>query len=196
MRARFSAPAHFDPSYSLLGRMLRKRISDRKRAGAHFVVATSVLVMAMVVAQFFAWSYLEPAVMADPGGEAATAFWIGQIAAVLLLTFGAVTGRAPKLQVTLEGGRLDAVQGSRSATVPLSEIEEILPVSAVQFHREYLPFADVRAFNGRSPKAWVVIRTAQGALGIGLPASDYEEFCGALREGAARAPAKPATRAV
>ena len=196
MRTRFSAPAQFDPSYSMLGRMLRRRIPDRKRAGAHFVVASSVLVLVLVVVQFFAWSYLEPTVMADPGGVAATAFWIGQIAAVLLLVFGAVLGRAPKLVVTLSGRHLDAVQGSRAARVPLSEIEEILPVSAVQFHREYLPFADVRAFTCRAPKAVMVIRTSEGALGIGLPESEHKELCRALRKSAARAPGKTAALAV
>ena len=68
-----------------------------------------------------------------------------------------------------------------------AEIEEVLSVNAVQFHRQYLPFADVQAFTCRAPKAWVVVKTLRGVLGIGLPASECKDLCSTLRESAERA---------
>ena len=188
IRARFCGPARFDPSYSILGRMLRRMVIDRKRAGAYFVVASAVLVLAVVVAQFFAWSFLEPALSADPGGNAATVFWTGQIAAVLLLLFGVVLGRAPQLVVTLHQLHLAVRQGGREATVALSEIDTVRTVTSLQFHREYWPFADVRAFICGTPPLVVVVETPRGVLGIGLPASEHKELCSALRESVSEAP--------
>lgn len=192
----FCGPARFDPSYSILGRLLRSRVSDRNRAGAYFVVASAVLVLATVVAQFFAWSFLEPALSADPGGNAATAFWVVQIAAVLLLIFGVVLGRAPQLVVTLHQHHLVVRQGSREATAALSEIETVRRVTALQFHREYRPFADVRAFICGTPPLVMVVETPRGVLGIGLPASEHKELFSALRDCVAKAPGNTATVAV
>ncbi len=196
IRARFCGPARFDPSYSILGRMLRRMVIDRKRAGAYFVVASAVLVLAMVVAQFFAWSYLEPTLSADPGGNAATAFWVAQIAAVLLLIFGMGLGRAPQVVVTLHQHHLAVRQGSRKASVALTEIAAVRRVTALQFHREYWPFADARAFICGTPPLVVVVETPRGVLGIGLPASEHKELCSALRDSVAKASGNTATVAV
>ena len=181
-RSTLRAPARFNPGYSILGRALRKRMLDARQAGTCFLIVLSSLVLVLAAAQFLAWTYLEPAIAAAPRGNTALGFWTGQIAAVLLLFFTAVLGRAPSVRITLHNESMELCQGARTASVDFSEIMAVHSAGALSYHREHGPYADVQPFISGMPPSVLVVLTTRAVFGVGLPPPEHEYLLSVLRE--------------
>jgi hypothetical protein len=174
VRTTFTIPRRFHPAYSLLGRWMRRWLDDERRAEALFIIVLSVLALALLLAQYLAWALLQPAIEATPEGPTAILFWIGQVAAVVLIVGFCVVGFEPAIVVTAEEDALHLQQKDCSLTLPYDAIETADTISARRYHRHWRRYAATHAFVNRPDGDLLLLRTDDGPVVLGLAPDDRE----------------------
>ncbi len=181
----FVMPARFHPGYSLAGRWVRRRVGDPRRAEAYFTL-TLVGVMAMLApAQYVVWALVQEAVLANPGGPTALAFWGGQIAAVTLYAATCVIGFQPPVEVAVMPGGVRIRQGKDALTLASDEVLRMETIPALLFHRHHRRYAGTRVFVNRMPPEVLLLHTKEGPVALGLAPADRAALIAHLQ---ARAP--------
>jgi hypothetical protein len=169
-------PSRLHPSYSLLGRWLRRRVGDARRAAALFVVALAGLALALVLAHYVAWALLQPVVAADPGGPVALAFWGLQAGSVLLFLLTCVAGVRPAACVRYTRALLEVRRGTRVRRLALSEIHRAGALSPLRYHRHYRRYAATEAFVDRLRTDLLLLRTRDAVVVLELPDADRQRL--------------------
>lgn len=192
----FRTARRFRPSYSLLGRAVRRVVPDRLRAEALFLVLLTALALAWLLAQYLVWAWLQPALTTAAGSGPALTFWAVQAGVLAALVLAGGVGFAPAVVVRVEGGRLRVRQGRRAETVSLRTITAAERIAPLRYHRHERRYRATRAFGADGVQCDLLLlrTTTGGPLVLGLAPDDQEallQHIEAAQETAA-APARPA----
>ncbi len=171
MTRTFQSSWSYDPSYSLLGRLLRYWTGDRLRGEALFIVALTGLALALLMSHYLGWALLKPVLVDNPSWQ--LLFWAGQLASVAALSAVGLLGVRPGVTVACTPTGLELEQGSRTRTVDHDAIEQVDTVSATQYHRHYRRYAATDVFVGNLDNEVILLRTPDGPVAIAL--ADPEE---------------------
>jgi len=169
---RFVMPARFHPGYSPVGRWVRRRVGDARRAEAYFILTLVGAVAMLALAQYVAWALVQDAVTANPGGPAAMAFWGGQVAAVALYALTCVLGFQPSVEVAVTPDGVRIRQGKEALTLASDEVLRVETIPALVFHRHHRRYAGTRVFVTRMPPEVLLLHTREGPVALGLAPGD------------------------
>lgn len=178
MTDRYAIARRFDPTYSLLGRWLRGR-SDRLRGEALYYLFAITGLVALTFAVLVSWALLGVDAPADTAG---TLLFTGVLAlAALAFAVVCVVGFKPKAIITISRDAIQLAQGRHAVRMLLTDITEIATVTALTFHRRFRHFAHVHEFSGRPAGSYLLIKTEDCIVGIGLQESERQDLARALR---------------
>lgn len=166
MTRTFESPRSYDPTYSLLGRLLRSWTGDRLRGEALFVVALTGLALVLLMTHYLGWALLKSVLVENPSWQ--VLFWAGQLASVAVLGALGLVGMRPGVTVDCSPEGLDLKQGSRSRTVPYDALTAVETISATRYHRHYRHYAATAVFVGAPSGEMLLLRTARGPVVISL----------------------------
>lgn len=167
----FQSSWSYDPSYSLLGRLVRYWTGDRLRGEALFIVALTGLALVLLMSHYLGWALLKPVLVDNPSWQ--ILFWAGQLASVAALSAFGLLGMRPGVTIACTPTNLEIEQGARSRTVSYDAIEEVDTVSATTYHRHYRRYAATDVFVSDLENEVVLLRTPDGPVAIAL--TDPEE---------------------
>ena len=166
MTRTFESPRSYDPTYSLLGRLLRYWTGDRLRGEALFIVALTGLALVLLMTHYLGWALLKPLLVENPSWQ--MLFWAGQLASVVVLGALGLVGMRPGVTVNCSPEGLDLEQGTRTRTVPYDDVERVETVSATRYHRHYRHYAATGVFVGEVSDEMLLLHTARGPVVISL----------------------------
>lgn len=172
MTRTFESSWSYDPSYSLLGRLLRSWTGDRLRGEALFIVALTGLALALLMSHYLGWALLQPVLIDNPSWQ--VLFWAGQLASVALLAAVGLVGVRPGVTVRCTETGLDLEQGPRSQTIRYDAIESVDAVPATRYHRHYRQYAATQVFVGSLSDEVLLLRTPQGPVALSLADPDEQ----------------------
>jgi len=155
---------------------------DPRQAETTFFLLLATLVLAIIVAQFFLWAFMEPTMQQDPRGQTAQLFWISQVCALLLFVLVAVIGFKPPITLSLTTTQLTLQQGKHVVHVPWSDIVHYSSVSALCYHRTYRPYGTTRHFVNRITPEILILSTCDQVFAAGLPPADHQALIDFLCE--------------
>lgn len=179
MSRTFTIPRRFHAGHSLLGRLISRRISDTHYAEGVFILAFSILFIALVIANYLGWALLQP-YMAEESNQ--LLFWAGQLSLGFLFTLFCCVGFKPKVEITYEERNgLTIKQGSESTFIAQEHIRNVSQISALRFHQHHRKYLVTRAFVGKLPDTLLLINTSTGPYIIGLIEPDQSELMGLLQ---------------
>lgn len=190
MNHTYYMPRRFRPTYSVLGRWLRRRSGDERHAEALFILAVVGLALVLLLAQYLAWVLLKDALTAEPLGPVALGFWGGHLAAFLLFFFGAVLGFKPAITVTRTAEALHIQQGGKRHAYAYATMQQVTPISALRFHRHWRRYAQTQVFVNKIEDPLLLLHTTHGPVVLGLAEEDLHALKTALE---ARIPPEFAT---
>ena len=175
MTRTFRSARCYDPSYSLLGRALRRWTGDRLRGEALFLVALTGLALILLMAHYLGWALLQSYLAEQPTRQ--LLFWTGQLASGVVWAGVGLVGFRPNVTASCTSTALRLEQNGRTRTVPYDSIEEARVISAMRYHRHYRRYAATSVFVGRLADDVLLLRTERGPVIVGLvPAEAHEEL--------------------
>ncbi len=180
MKHTYYVPRHFSPRYSLLGRWLQHRLGDERRAEAFLLLLLMGGALVLVLAQYIAWVFVKPAVLANPRGVVAVVFWISQLVGWSVFLLGAVVGFSPPIVLKQGPEALDLQRGNTRHQVAYASVQAVAVLSAKEFHQHWRRYAQTKAFVNRPNAALVLLKTTAGPVVLGLPAEERPGFVEAL----------------
>ncbi len=191
MPLRLYIPRRFAPSHSLLGRWLRRRTGDPRRAEALFIVAVTGLLLAGVLGSMLGWLWLHPVLQADPTGPTALRYAGAHLAAALAGFLLAGWGFRPAIHLTAADGRLRVRRGPHTVSLDPADLAAVTTVDPLRYHRHERRYAGTMDFVNHPERDVLLLRTARGdVLALGLTAPDRA----ALVDWLATTPAPASTR--
>ncbi len=182
MHRTFKVRPRFHPAHSLLGRGLRRLLGDARRAEAWFLIALSMIALGLLLAQFFTWMWLKPAILAAPDGPVAVAFWVGQVGALALGLLTCVVGFTPAVTVTATPTGLHLRRGRHERALRYDAITSAESISALLYHRHYGKYAATQAFVNRMTPRVLLLHTAEAPVALGLLPEDHDALLHLLEE--------------
>ena len=188
LRHTFHVPSRFHPAYSLLGRGLRRLVGDARRAEALFLVTLSMVALGLVLAQYFAWMWLQATIMADPLGPVAVGFWVGQVGTVFLAFAVCVVGFTPPIAVTLTPTEVHLRRGSKAHVLATEAITSVASISPLLYYRHYARYAATEVFINRMTPQVLMLHTSEAPVALGLLPKDHEAAVHFLERQAQQAP--------
>ena len=153
---------------------MRRRLGDARRAEALFLVALSMIALGLLLAQFIAWLWLQPVILAAPTGPVAMAFWVSQVGALMLALLTCVVGFAPAVVVSVGPLGLHLRRGRHERTLRYTEITSVESISARRYYRHYGRYAATDAFINRLTPEVLLLHTLHGPVALGLPPDDHD----------------------
>ena len=148
-------PAHFDVAYSLLGRFLRWRETDRIVTENKTIFASTLIGVTLVVgAQFFSPTL---------GIE----HFVLSFAYVVVC----IIGWKPGFDVHCDRESL-RIGGKDQLVIPISGITSVIDASAISYHRTWRRRAHVKQFVNKVGPRVLVIEHARSTVALGLPDPD------------------------
>ena len=153
---------------------MQRRLGDARRAEALFLVALSMIALGLLLAQFLAWMWFQPAILADPTGPTAIAFWFSQVGALLLCLFTCVVGFTPAVVIVVRPTMLHLRRGTRERTLRYDEITSVESISALRYYRHYGRYAATDAFVNRLTPEVLLLHTLDGPVALGLPPEHHD----------------------
>lgn len=187
----FTIESRFHPAYSLLGRWLRLRIGDRRRAESLFIVATGAIALALVLMQILAWTLFDPPELR---------FLIGQLVTAALYALVCLVGREPEITISVGERGLEiarrppssiipwALEGEPEAyVVPFRRILRIRTIDADLYYRHHARYAGTRAFVNRIPPKLLLLELPDGPVILGLKPRDLASILRLVDERSAAA---------
>ena len=175
----FYVPPRLSPSRSLLGLGIRCLVQDRWQAESVYLVVFPLIVLLVILAQFIAWTWLEPAAVA------ATRFFWAQVLAILAVALLGAVGFKPPVRIFVHDSGLVLRQGKRLRTLSHDAIRSFAVITALAYHREYRRQRAVVPFISRLTPEVVIIVAAQTKLAVGLMPSDQAVFTQCLERATA-----------
>ena len=163
-------PGRWHLGYSLLGRWLRHRVRDPRRAEAYLILILATLAVSLVLAQYTAWALLGKAILADPTGPTAVSFWLAQVVGLLGFVALGLMGWQPRITVEAGPKGITVQQGRRTHHVPYATITDTRLVAPLTAHRHYARYAATVWFVNRWPDALLLLQTPTHPVLLGLDA--------------------------
>ncbi len=169
--------SRFHIGYSLLGRQIRRRISDGHYAEGLFIIAFAVFLVGLVIFNYLGWGFIQP-LLAGPSAESVMLFfWGGQVGLTLIFFLTCMFGFKPALEVMVDAGKqLKIKQGSNTLNIPLHTIRAATQIPALRFHRHYRKYLETRSFFVQIPSSPVLLTTDGGPVVLGLPQHEQVEL--------------------
>ncbi len=160
----------FHAGYSLLGCLIRKRVSDEHYAEGIFILALSMIGVGLVLFFYLGWAVVQTAIQAFPerAEDLIFMYLMGQVAASILFFATCLFGFKPAVKVTVTGRQIDIRQGRRRHVVSLDNIQSISSISALLFHQHYRRYKNTKGFYGRLPAELLLIETDSDPVVLGL----------------------------
>ena len=141
-----------------------------------------MIALGLLLAQYFAWVWLKPAILAAPGGPVAVAFWLGQLGALVLGLSTCVVGFTPAISVAATPTGLHLRRGRHELTVPYDAITAAESISALLYHRHYGQYAATQAFVNRLTPRVLLFHTPEAPIALGLLPDDHDSVLHLVRE--------------
>lgn len=133
-----------------------------------------MLGLGLLLAQYFAWVWLKPAILAAPGGPVAVAFWISQLSALALGIGTCVVGFTPAVTVTMTLAGLHLRRGRHERMLDYEAITSAESIPALLYHRHYGQYAATQAFVNRMTPRVLMLHTAEAPVALGLLPDDHD----------------------
>ena len=152
---------------------MQRRLGDVRRAEALFLVALTMIALSLLLAQYLAWIWLQPAILADPAGSVALAFWLSQVGALMLCLGTCVVGFTPAVVAAVTPTGLHLRRGKHERTLSYGEITSAESISALRYYRHYACYAATDAFVNRLTPDVLLLHTARGPVALGLLPKDH-----------------------
>lgn len=167
----------FHIGYSILGRQIRRRISDVHYAEGVFIMAFAALFICLVIANYLGWAVLQSMNAGAPDEAAAIMYWIGQVILTLLFFTFCVFGFKPAVHVSFDSQKgLSIKQGAVQEDIPLQSIRAVSHVSALRFHRHHRKYRTTKAFFVKLPASLTLVSTDNGPVLLGLSEDENQEL--------------------
>lgn len=163
--------------YSVLGRLIKKRVKDVHYAEGIYIFSFATLLIGLIIFNYLGWALIQPALASANGEQVAVAFWIAQTALAALFVLFCVIGFKPATQITVDtASGLSIKQGKTQLNIRHSDIESVTSLSALRFHRHYRKYQNTRIFFGRLPRLVMLISTSEFPIVLGLSPEDHREL--------------------
>ncbi len=182
MHRTFHVPPRFHAAYSLLGRGLRRLLGDARQAEAWFLIALSMLGLGLLLAQYFAWVWLQSAILATPGGSVAAAFWLAQLGGLALCVTTCIIGFTPAVTVTMTPAGVHLRRGRHEHVLRYDAITSAESIPALLYHRHYGQYAATQAFINRMTPRVLLLHTPDAPVALGLLPDDHDAVRHLLEE--------------
>ena len=172
----FVVSHRFHAGYSLLGRLIRRRVNDEHYAEGIYILALAMIGVGLVLLFFLAWSVFRGVVAPELAqfNEFVYIYSFSQLGAGLLFFLTCLWGRKPALEVELTADQLTVSQGEDWLSIPRRHIQKISCISALEFHRHYRTYAETRSFFVRIPSHLLLLSTDAGPVVLGMPVDDQK----------------------
>lgn len=167
----------FHVGYSILGRQIRRRITDEHYAEGVFIIAFAALFICLVIVNYLGWAVLQSMYAGAPNESAAITYWIGQVILLFLFSTFCVFGFKPAVHISFDSQKgLSIKQGLEQENIPLQNIRAASRISALRFHRYHRKYSATKAFFVRLPPSLALISTDKGPVLLGLSEKENEEL--------------------
>lgn len=163
-------------AYSPLAKLIRKRESDHLKAENLFILASATVVIALMLANQFAWAFIREDVLANPRGEVAITYWLVQLTFASLFLFTCIIGFKPATTVTCTKNAVNIQNGDLHISVPYSSVQNVQTVSSEVYHRHYRRYQATLGFINGVQAEYVLLKTASHPVILGLSAEDMQAF--------------------
>jgi hypothetical protein len=163
----FHIPRRFSATRSILGRAIRRRISDPRQAASTFIVALVVLACFGAVLRIFARVMLRDAIHADPTGNVAALFVAAQTAAVLVFLLVGFVGFTEPIVVELSDN-IRIIRGTETLTIDRSAVG-VREISRDLYHAHYQRYGATRSFVPSNRETQLLLIEAYGVRGADGP---------------------------
>lgn len=180
MTLEFHVPRRFHPACSLLGRLIRWRVRDERRAEALYIVTLAVVVMGVLLVQYTAWAFLKTPILAAPRGTLAMTFWLAQVGSVLLVLLAGAFGFKPAVHVRCTPTALLVRQGIRTLHLAIEDIGEATLVPATTVHQHYRRYAATQVFASWYTPTMLLLTAPYGPVVLGLAEEDARRLLACL----------------
>ena len=153
------------------------------QAEARYYLVAVLAIVALVFLSFVIWGIFRERIMADSTSTVAVIFFVGQILGVLVFILTSVVGYKPGVVIRVSSQVIEIEQGEDYVRIPARDVTGVETVDDVVFHRHYRRFAQLREFSGRSPDAYLLLRTDETVIGLGIGTHERAEVLNALSAG-------------
>jgi len=172
----FRIASRFNMAYSPLGKFIRKQTNDAYRAENLFILAAATLVIALMLANQFAWAFIREDVLANPQGDVAITYWLIQLSLIVTFLLGCVIGFKPAATVTCTNTSVNVQNGDLRFAIGYDEIQQVKVISADLYHRHYRRYQATMPIINASEGEYVLLVTAHHPVVLGLSKGDLEAF--------------------
>jgi len=172
----FRIASRFNMAYSPLGKLIRKQTNDAYRAENLFILAAATLIIALMLANQFAWAFIREEVLANPQGDVAITYWLVQLSFIVTFLFGCVVGFKPVVTITCTSSSVNIQSGDLRTAIGYDEIQQVKIISADLFHRHYRRYkATMPVING-TEQQYALLVTEHHPVVLGLCSADLDAF--------------------
>lgn len=168
MSFRYTSPRRFHPGHSLLGRWIRTRVPDERRAVGAYFFASGLILFGLIFAQQLAWALW--LVVGDGAAGWRLPLFYGQLVSAGLYLVVCVWGFRPGFTVRLEGTELFIESTGAVLRVQARPTEAIPMVPERTFYRHHRVYARTRSFVVPGATEVWVVEDRGAVIGVGLPA--------------------------
>lgn len=171
----YHIPGAWDPTASLLGRVLKQMEPDVLRAEATFYVAAVATVAGYLVLVFLGWAWIN---WDGPPAEAEVSrYWMLQSLGLASVVALAWIGRRRGVEVFLTDEDIRIERGAAAPLlIPYGEIEHGERIPSLRFHQHYRLYAETRSFRGRVPEKMVLLKTPAFPVVLGIRPAEQALF--------------------
>lgn len=148
-------------------------MGDVRRAEALFLITLSMIALGLLLGQFMTWLWLQPAILAEPTGPVAVAFWLSQVGGLMFFLLTCVVGFTPAVVVSMKSTGLHLRRGTRERILPYTEITSVESIAARRYYQHYGRYAATDAFINRLTPDVLLLHTPDGPVALGLPPDDH-----------------------
>ena len=175
-RQTFKIAGSFDPTHSLLGRVIGSHIADRRQASTVFILVAATIAAVVAVGFYALWAWLHPAVVADPSGTVALSVWAAQVLIPIGFVSTSFIGFSPTTVAEI-GLTTRIRKGDVEFAAPFRDLR-VREISVALYYRHYRRYARTRSFVGRlTEDKLLLIETRSGdPVVLELDANGRETF--------------------
>ena len=177
----FNIGRTFNPQYSVLGKLIRKRVAGEWKAGSYYILTFIGLILLAVVGQQLAWAFVEETITSNPLGPTAVVFWFSQVAAFGLLIVGALVGFSDEISIEVHRDNLLIRRNNEIALeLGLNNSVVVELIEPVQFHRQIRRAEGVHVFANKVTDPVLLLTTDDVRLALGLIPEDRERLLASI----------------
>ena len=182
MRRTWTVPPRFSPLRSLLGLAICRLVKEKRQAEGTFLIVLPSLVLLVVLAQFIAWTWIEPTISEAGSNAEAARFFLAQAIGALALLLLCAVGFTPGIRVSVTESSLTAQQGRRTCTVAFADIRDVRVVTGLHYHRVVRLQRSTEEYRSRLTPDVLLVETASRVLALALRPPGVQDLDKHLQE--------------